>query len=63
MGIAGAALYSLVLIAGRALAPLPSHAKHALHWVCRLVLESAAHHGANLHAAPHVSVQQSVTKR
>jgi hypothetical protein len=50
MGIAGAVLYSLVLVTARALAPLPSHTKHALRWVWRLLLEGAAHYGASLHA-------------
>jgi len=63
MGIAGAALYSLVLIAGRELARLPSHAQHALRWVWRLLLEGGAHYSASVHASPRVNDQQSITQR
>jgi hypothetical protein len=50
MGIAGAVLYSLVLVTARVLAPLPSHTKHGLRRVWGLLLEGAAHYGASLHA-------------
>src|SRR5262249_7335885 len=58
MGIAGAVLYSLVLVTVRAMAPLPSHAKHALRRVWQLILEGAVHYGASLHA-----VQRPNSKR
>jgi hypothetical protein len=55
MGIAGAVLYSLVLVTARAMAPLPSLTKHALRRLWRLLLEGAAHCGASLYAVqpPH----------
>ena len=63
MGIAGAALYSLVLIAGRKLAWLASHAKHASRSVWRLLLEGAAPYGASPHAVPHARLQRPISKR
>lgn len=63
MGIAGAALYSLVLIAGRKLVRLSSHAKPAFRSVRRLLLEGVARHGARLRAAPHTNVQRSISKQ
>jgi len=58
MGIAGAALYSLILIARLKLAQLASHAKHELRW-----LWSIAHCGPGLHAAPRARVQRPISKR
>lgn len=63
MGIAGAAIYSIVLIAFRKLVRLPSHAKRAFRWVWRLLLEGAAHHGASLHVATHANVRRSISKQ
>ena len=63
MGIAGAALYSLALLAGRELARLASHAKHTLRGGWPLVLEGAAGHRASLHPAPHTEIQNSFSKR
>jgi hypothetical protein len=63
MGIAGAALYSLALIAGRELVRLPAHVKHALRGVWRPLLEGAAHCGASLHPASHAEIQKPISKR
>jgi len=43
MGIAGAALYSLVLMTGRALAPRLSRTKHALRSVWRCSSRALPH--------------------
>jgi len=63
MGVAGAALYSLLLIAGHELAGLPSHAQHTQRSVWQLLLEGAAHYGASVRASPRVNDQQSITQR
>jgi len=47
MGIAGAVLYSLVLIGVRELAPLSSRANRALRWVWHVPLNSVARYGAS----------------
>jgi hypothetical protein len=52
MGIGGAALYRVALIAGRQLARLPSRGKRAPPWAWQLFLDGAAHYGARLHAFP-----------
>ena len=52
MGIAGAALYSLALLALRELAQFRSQATRTLRWTWQLLVDSAAHRGASLHVAP-----------
>src|SRR5262245_7634303 len=62
MGIAGAGLLSLILLAGRELVLLSSQAKRALLSVWRWLGEGRAH-GASLHATPPASFQQSDRRR
>jgi len=52
MGIAGAVLYSLVLISARELARLPLRVDRALRWAWHVLLDTAAHYGASLFAMP-----------
>ena len=53
MGIAGAVLYSLVLISAHELARFPSRADRVLRWAWHVLLDGAAHYGASLFAMPH----------
>ena len=53
MGIAGAVLYSLVLISAHELARFPSRADRALRWAWHVLIEGAVRYGACLFAMPH----------
>jgi len=54
MGIAGAALYSLLLIGTRELAPVASLAAGALRRAWHALAEGIAHYSASLYPPAHV---------
>ena len=58
MGIAGAALYSLALIAGRELAQVLTGAKRPLRSAWQAFLYGAALCGAGLYPRPHTKSRQ-----
>ena len=59
MGIGGAVLYGLVVMAGRKLSRLSMRANRLLASIWHMSLEGAALSGASFHALPHDSVQSS----